>query len=52
MYNETKIIKIIKMNKYILGQTFDLRSYMKALNNEYERRKKHNSIKGKEGRWN
>lgn len=50
MYNETKIIK---MKKYILGQTFDLQSYMEALNNEYDRRQKYNSLKkGKEGRWN
>lgn len=50
MYNETKIIK---MKKYTLGQTFDLQSYMEALNNEYDRRQKYNSLKkGKEGRWN
>lgn len=50
MYNKTKIIK---MKKYTLGQTFDLQSYMEALNNEYEKRKKHNSLKkGKEGKWN
>lgn len=30
------------MKKYILGQTFDLQSYMEALNNEYARRQKHN----------
>lgn len=41
------------MKKYILGQTFDLQSYMEALNNEYARRNKHNLlIKGKEGKWN
>ena len=43
------------MKKYTLGQTFDLQSYMEALNNEYARRQKHNSLrirKGKEGRWN
>ena len=41
------------MKKYILGQTFDLQSYMEALNNEYARRQKYNSLmKGKEGRWN
>ena len=50
MYNKSNIIK---MKKYILGQTFDLQSYMEALNNEYEKRQKHNSLrKGKEGRWN
>ena len=50
MYN---ITKIIKMKKYILGQAFDLQSYMEALNNEYEKRQKHNSLrKGKEGKWN
>lgn len=50
MYNKAKIIK---MKKYILGQTFDLQSYMEALNNEYARRKKYNSFKkGKEGKWN
>lgn len=50
MYNKSKIIK---MKKYTVGQTFDLQSYMEALNNEYARRKKHNSLmKGKEGRWN
>lgn len=44
---------IIKMKKYTLGQTFDLQTYMEALNNEYSRRQKHNSLKkGKEGRWN
>ena len=44
---------IIKMKKYTLGQTFDLQSYMEALNNEYEKRQKYNSSrKGKEGRWN
>ena len=41
------------MKKYTVGQTFDLQSYMEALNNEYEKRQKHNSIRnGKEGRWN
>lgn len=41
------------MKKYTVGQTFDLHSYMKALNNEYEKRKKYSSLrKGKEGRWN
>ena len=41
------------MKKYTLGQTFDLQSYMEALNNEYARRQKYNSLKnGKEGRWN
>lgn len=50
MYNKSNIIK---MKKYTLGQTFDLQSYMEALNNEYARRQKHNSLrKGKEGRWN
>ena len=50
MYNKSNIIK---MKKYTLGQTFDLQSYMEALNNEYEKRQKHNSIRnGKEGRWN
>lgn len=39
------------MKKYTLGQTFDLQSYMEALNNEYEKRQKHNSLR-KEGRWN
>ena len=44
---------IIKMKKYTLGQTFDLQSYMEALNDEYARRHKHNSLRnGKEGRWN
>ena len=44
---------IIKMKKYTVGQTFDLQSYMEALNNEYARRQKYNSLrKGKEGRWN
>ena len=37
------------MKKYTLGQTFDLQSYMEALNNEYEKRQKQN---GKEGKWN
>lgn len=50
MYNKSTIIK---MKKYILGQAFDLHSYMEALNNEYEKRQKHNSLrKGKEGKWN
>lgn len=50
MYNKTKIIK---MKKYTFGKTFDLQSYMEALNNEYARRQKYNSLrKGKEGRWN
>ena len=40
------------MKKYTLGQTFDLQSYMEALSNEYEKRQKHNSLKGKEGKWN
>lgn len=49
MYNETTIIK---MKKYTLGQTFDLQTYMEALNNEYATRQEHNSLmKGKEGRW-
>ena len=50
MYNKAKIIK---MKKYILGQAFDLQSYMEELNNEYARRQKHNSLrKGKEDKWN
>lgn len=48
MYNKSNIIK---MKKYILGQTFDLQSYMEELSNEYARRQKHNSLR-KEGRWN
>ena len=40
------------MKKYTVGQTFDLQSYMEELNNEYARRQKHNSLNGKEGRWN
>ena len=53
MNNITK--NTLEMKKYTLGQTFDLQSYMEALNNEYEKRQKHNSLrirKGKEGRWN
>lgn len=51
MKNKSK--NTLEMKKYILGQAFDLQSYMEALNNEYARRQKHNSIrKGKEGRWN
>ena len=49
MKNKSK--NALEMKKYTLGQTFDLQSYMEALNNA--RRQKHNSIrKGKEGRWN
>ena len=33
------------MKKYSLGQTFDLQSYMEALNNEYEKRQKYNSLR-------
>lgn len=50
MYNKSTIIK---MKKYTVGQTFDLQSYMEALNKEYDKRQKHNSLrKGKEGKWN
>ena len=51
MNNITK--NTLEMKKYTVGQTFDLQSYMEALNNEYARRKKYNSLrKGKEDRWN
>ena len=51
MYNKSK--NTLEMKKYTLGQTFDLQSYMEALNNEYARRQKYNSLKkGKEDRWN
>ena len=51
MKNKSK--NTLEMKKYTLGQTFDLQTYMEALNNEYARRQKHNSLKkGKEGRWN
>ena len=51
MKNKSK--NTLEMKKYTVGQTFDLQSYMEALNNEYARRQKHNSLKnGKEDRWN
>ena len=51
MNNKSK--NTLQMKKYTVGQTFDLQSYMEALNNEYSRRQKHNLLKkGKEGRWN
>ena len=51
MKNKSK--NTLEMKKYTLGQSFDLQSYMEALNNEYEKRQKYNSLrKGKEGRWN
>ena len=51
MKNKTK--NTLQMKKYTFGKTFDLQSYLEALNNEYARRQKHNSLrKGKEGRWN
>ena len=41
------------MNKYIIGDTFDLREYMKDLNIEYFKRKKNNENKErKENIWN
>ena len=43
----------LEMKKYTVGQTFDLQSYMEALNNEYARRQKYNPLRtGKEDRWN
>lgn len=41
------------MNKYIIGETFDLKEYMKDLNIEYFKRKEHNDNKYiKENIWN
>lgn len=41
------------MNKYIIGETFDLQEYMKDLNIEYNKRHKHNANKDiKENIWN
>ena len=41
------------MNKYIIGETFDLQEYMKDLNIEYFKRQKRNENKEiKENRWN
>lgn len=43
----------MNMNKYIIGDTFDLQEYMKDLNIEYFKRKKHNENKEKkENIWN
>ena len=51
MKNKSK--NTLQMKKYTVGKTFDLQSYLEALNNEYARRQKHNLLKkGKEGRWN
>ena len=50
---KNKLKNTLQMKKYTVGQTFDLQTYMEALNSEYARRQKHNSLrKGKEGRWN
>ena len=41
------------MKKYKIGETFDLQEYMKDLNKEYQKRKKHNENKErKEKKWN
>lgn len=41
------------MNKYIIGETFNLQEYMKDLNIEHFKRKKHNEDKErKENIWN
>ena len=41
------------MNKYIIGETFNLQEYMKDLNIEYFKRKNHNEKnERKENIWN
>lgn len=43
----------MKMNKYKIGETFDLQGYMRDLNKEYQKRQKHNENKQrKEEKWN
>lgn len=42
----------MNMTNYKIGETFDLKGYLKDLNEEYEKRQKHNENKQrKEDKW-